>query len=183
MYIKGHDIALQFVGFKPWPNGVVSRRKLETSTVLPCYSVRPYLAHTCNNWCSLWLSSSLHASTCTRKFITVWPPKSSWHKLVSVSSTLVWVCVQGFTEIIGFFITCAQLASTLQVHLSTHRKSLCASWYFKLATVLLRLYFINWRNRNDHNVLTEPDANIYGSKFFKVLMSHLLFLTAHICYY
>ena len=78
---QGHVKPLKF--FKPWPNGLASRRKFATYVRL-AFRLATHLhrlATTCMDLCWLWSSSNLDASR--RKFFTVWPPCASRHKLIA----------------------------------------------------------------------------------------------------
>ena len=86
------------MNLNPWANGFATDHKFEI-----CRSLRhcflPLLVCSCDksyNLCSLWSSLNLHVNW--RKFVIIWWPNTSWRKLVSVSLSLVWTCMQGCTE-------------------------------------------------------------------------------------
>ena len=107
--------------FKPWPNGVASRRK---PIATPFGQALRALALSCDDLRSLWSRSNLHASL--RKFFTVWPctqPKSTqveWRPLTYYQPMKYRICLPWN----GFFATFVYLRRNLRVRLATQRKSL-----------------------------------------------------------
>ena len=106
-----------YCSFKPWPNGVISRRDAMTRG---CVWQR--LVCTCGNLGSLWSSSNLLAIW--SKFIPVWPSSGFWRKLVSVfffSQIRAGECAR--LHWMALFCNLRPTCARLWVRLATHRKS------------------------------------------------------------
>ena len=123
------------------------------------------LASTFDNFRWLWSNSNSRASR--RKSFTVWPPNTSWHKLIARHLYMRnwWVCV-----------TCVNVRADLRICLAIHHKSVRKFWFCKLALTCADFESVWWGANTERRFFYAHDI----SKSDSVISNLMLLRNPHI---